>query len=164
MPSEARPALVAPPWVTDLSSPWPSHPPPSPQTARALSHNIGGARSKQSELLNLLQALSPHVVALQETWQPEAAVTHFPDGYTHVRGTPTGPGIGHLISLRWDVVDPDSPPEVRHDSREGLAISWLSPLLGSCFVASVHLAPGSSCAQKGRSIRAMAALAPSAQR
>ena len=161
VPSEDRPALDAPPWVTSLPSPWPSHPPPSPQTARALSHNIGGARSKQTELLNLLQALSPHVVALQETWQQESAVSQFPDGYIHVRGTPTGPGTGHLISLPWDVVSPDSPPEVRHDGREWRADTRLTPLLGSCFVASVHLAPCSPWAQKGRSIRAMATLAAS---
>ena len=66
-----------------------------------------------------------------------------------------------MISLRWDVVDPDSPPEVRHDGREWLAVSWLSPLLGDCFVPSVHLAPGSSWAQKGKSSRALAALAAS---
>ena len=63
------------------------------------------------------------------------------------------------MSLRWDLVDPASPPTVRHDSREWLAVTLVSPLVGSCFIASVHLNPSTSWPQKRASLKAMAALA-----
>jgi hypothetical protein len=158
-PRGPLPNLAVPAWVAELPSPWPSLPTPRQQSARALSLNLGGAASKKDALADMLHALEPHVVALQETWQPQDAVSQFPGGYTHVVGSHVGPGTGHVVSLRWDLVSDDSPPVIRHDGREWLAVTWLSPLLGSCFVASVHLAPSSTWAQKGKSLRAMAALA-----
>ena len=112
------PVLTATPWVLDLPSPWPTHPVPRPRTVSALSHNIGGVRSKQQDLADLLQALTPQVVAVQETWLREVAIRQFPHGYTHIRGSIEGPRTGHLVALRWDVTDPVSPHTVRHDCRE----------------------------------------------
>ena len=103
----------------------------------ALSHDMGGDRSEQSEHADLLQALAPQIVAIQVTWHPEVAVRRFPYGYTHLWGPTNRPGTGHPISLHWDVVDPEAPPAVKHDCRVWLASTWISPLLSNCFVASV---------------------------
>ena len=94
------PALAVPPWVAELPSPWPSHLAPRPQSARVLSLNVGGGCSKQAALADLIHALEPHIVALQENWQPRDVVSQFPRGYTHVAGSHVGPGTGHVVSLR----------------------------------------------------------------
>ena len=58
--------LEQPPWLSALAPPWPAAPEERPQRLDLLAHNLGSVVGKEDDIENILYALDPSLVALQE--------------------------------------------------------------------------------------------------